>query len=167
MSGVLRRIIGGLCCAMALAGCVSSGGQSEVTSCTYPDSIRTPAPGFICGEPLEGFPLARLTSSPPSDASAKARIESGRQAVQNRLVLEWMQAWYADLPSAERERAQALVYDWLSQELRVVRTRTSPAGSIWMLVALSQTEAQAHQLLNNRLLSAGITLPASTEQELP
>lgn len=167
MSGVSRRIVGGLCCALALGGCMSSGGQSEVTSCTYPDSARTPAPGFICGEPLEGFPLARLTSSPPSDASAEARIESGRQAVQNRLVLEWTQAWYADLPSAERDRAQSLVYDWLSYELRVVRTRTSPAGSIWMLVALNRTEEQARQTLNNRLLSAGITPPPSTEQDLP
>ncbi|WP_157954360.1 hypothetical protein [Saccharospirillum mangrovi] len=162
-----RRIVGGLCCALALAGCMSGGGQSEVTSCTYPDSARTPAPGFICGEPLEGFPLTRLTSSPPSDEAAEVRIESGRQAVQNRLMLEWMQDWYASLPSADRDRAQALVYDWLSQELRVVRTRTSPAGSIWLLVGLNRTEAQAHQALNHRLLSAGITPPPSTEQDLP
>lgn len=163
-----RRVMPGLCCALALVGCMTGGGQSELTSCTYPDSPRTPAPTFICGEPLPGYPLTRLTSSPPSDASAQARLEAGRQSVQNQLVLEWTQAWYPGLPAAQRERTQALVFEWLSQELRVVRTRTSPAGSIWMLVGMSQTTDQARQALNNRLKSAGIQLPASsTEQDLP
>lgn len=154
--------------ALAVTACMTGGGQSEVTSCTYPDSARTPAPGFICGQPLEGYPLTRLVASAPSDTPAEERIEGGRQSVQNQLVLEWSQGWYADLPAPQRDRVQALVYDWLSRELRVVRTRTSPAGTLWILVGLNRTAEQARQVLDKRLLSAGITPPPpSTEQELP
>ena len=155
-------------CAVAVSACMTRPGQSELTSCTYPDSVRTPAPGFICGQPLEGYPLTRLISSPSSDTSAEQRIENGRRSIQNQLVLEWTQAWYSALPGTQRDRAQALVYDWLSEELRVVRTRTSPAGTIWILVGLNRTAEQAREVLDRRLRSAGITPPQpSTEQELP
>lgn len=155
-------------CAMAVSACMTRPGQSELTSCTYPDSARTPAPGFICGQPLDGYPLTRLISSPPSDTPAQQRIENGRRTVQNQLVLEWSQAWYADLPGTQRDRAQALVFDWLSQELRVVRSRTSPAGTLWILVGLNRTAEQAREVLDRRLRSAGITPPQpSTKQELP
>lgn len=160
------RVFAGVLATLAVTACMTGGGQSELTSCTYPDSIRTPAPGFICGEGVEGFPLTRLTSMPDSDASVEARLDEGRMAVQNRLVLEWTQAWYADLPAAERSRAQALIYDWLGQELRVIRTRTSPGGSLWLLVGLSRSADQAHQELDRRLIAAGI-LPPSTEQDRP
>ncbi|PTY37389.1 hypothetical protein BGP77_12830 [Saccharospirillum sp. MSK14-1] len=164
----LWRTSVGVLCALVVSACMTRPGQSELTTCTYPDSVRTPAPAFICGQPLPGYPLTRLRSSPPSEATAEARIESGFQSVHQQLVLEWNQAWYSALPAQQRDRAQALVYDWLSEELRVVRTRTSPAGTIWILVGLNRTAEQARGVLDNRLRSAGITPPQpSTEQELP
>lgn len=168
MPVALWRTLVWVLCGLVVTACMTRPGQSELTSCTYPDSPRTPAPGFICGQPLSGYPLTQLMSSPPGNSSAAARIETGRRAVQNQWVLEWTQAWYADLSGVQRDRAQALLYDWLGKELRVVRTRTSPAGTIWILVGLNRTAEQAREVFNKRLRSAGITPPQlSTEQELP
>lgn len=147
--------------ALLLSGCMTGGGQRELTRCTYPDSSRTAAPSFICNGRVEGYPVTRLTSVPPSDASARERLEAGRQSISQRLADEWLGLWFAGLNESETDQARALILDWLATEMRVVRTRTSPTGTLWLLAGLGLTTDQVRQALTRRLDAAGLDLSTS------
>lgn len=125
---------------LALAGCVGSGVNTELTSCTFPDTVRTPAPAFICDQALEGYPVARLTRVYPSSDSSSDRMEQGRVAIQAELSEEWLTQWYEEATTAELER---LINEWLNDVLRVVRTRNSPTGTLWLLAGMEYTEEEA------------------------
>ncbi|MHA7878576.1 MAG: hypothetical protein ACX931_02210 [Saccharospirillum sp.] len=127
---------------LALSACVGTGVSTELTSCTFPDTVRTPAPAFICEQSLEGYPVARLTRVYPSSDSSAERIEQGRLAIQGELGLEWLLAWYGDSVTPELEQAMDA---WLEDSLRVVRTRISPTGTLWVLAGMTHTEAQARE----------------------
>lgn len=125
---------------LVLAACVGSGVSTELTSCTFPDTARTPAPAFICDEALEGYPVARLTRVYPSSDSSAERMEQGRLAIQAQLSKEWLSLWYGGAITLELEQ---LIDDWLDEALRVVRTRNSPTGTLWLLAGMEYTEEEA------------------------
>lgn len=125
---------------LAMAGCVGSGVSTELTSCTFPDTVRTPAPAFICDEALEGYPVARLTRVYASSDSSAERMEQGRQTIQAELSEEWLTLWYG---AAVTEELEQLIDAWLDDALRVVRTRNSPTGTLWLLAGMEYTEQEA------------------------
>lgn len=144
---------------LLLTACTSRGLETELTNCTYPDSTRTPAPSFICSEQMEGYPVTRLVSVPDSGASTQERIEQGRMQAQRNLANAWLDDWFPELQPSDREAAQKILTDWLQQELRVIRTRTSPTETLWLLVGISQTPALIRNQMRSRLRAAGL-LPA-------
>ncbi|MCH8532211.1 MAG: hypothetical protein LAT65_15275 [Saccharospirillum sp.] len=127
---------------LVLAACVGSGVSTELTSCTFPDTVRTPAPAFICDQALEGYPVARLTRVHASSDSSAERMEQGRLAIQAELSEEWLSLWYGGAITPELEQ---LIDDWLDEVLRVVRTRNSPTGTLWLLAGMEYTEEEAHR----------------------
>lgn len=135
---------------------MSRGLAPEYTSCTYPDSTRTPAPEFICTGRMEGYPVARVVSVAESDAATRERIEQGRLEIQRELTAAWLRDWFDDVASADEDRARALIAAWLDEELRVIRTRTSPAGNLWLLAGLTQSPETIQQQLRLRLAAAGL-----------
>ncbi len=142
--------------AATLTGCVTGGLEPELTRCTFPDSTRTPAPEFICTHSLEGFHLTRLTSVPESDLPTQDRIERGRTEIQQTLTLEWLQSWYSQLQGEDLNIARQVILTWLDEELRVVRTRTSPTGTLWILTGIADREDTVQARLRARLEAAGV-----------
>lgn len=142
---------------LLLAGCISRGLDTEMTSCTYPDSVRTPAPSFICTQAIDGFPVTRLVSVAASQDPTSDRIEQGRLEVQQQLTHAWMEEWFADLEGADAKAAESMIDEWLEEELRVIRTRTSPAGTLWLLAGVPDTTEAIQKHLRLRLVAAGIS----------
>lgn len=156
MPTALRRL-SSLAAALVLSGCVTTGMDAELTRCTFPDSTRTPAPDFICSQAVDGFHLTRLTSVPASDTtSTRDRIENGRMEVQQAMTLEWLQGWFGHLNGADTDTARQVIHSWLDEELRVVRTRTSPTGTLWLLTGLSDPEDTVRARIRARLVAAGV-----------
>ncbi|GGX71147.1 hypothetical protein [Saccharospirillum salsuginis] len=156
MSIAFRRL-STLAATFALAGCVTNGMDAELTRCTFPDSSRTPAPAFICGETVDGFHLTRLTSVPPSDTtSTQDRIETGRLEIQQAMALEWLEDWFGHLNGDDTDTAREVILTWLDEELRVVRTRTSPTGTLWLLTGLPDPEDTVQARVRARLVAAGV-----------
>lgn len=141
---------------LLLSACMSRGLDPEFTSCTYPDSSRTPAPEFICSGRMEGFPVSRVVSVPASDVDTRDRIEQGRLEVREELVSTWLDEWFSDIEDGDEAEARALIGDWLDDEMRVIRTRTSPTGTLWLLVGLTETPGAIQQQLHLRLSAAGL-----------
>lgn len=145
---------------LVLTACMSRGLESERTSCTFPDSTRTPAPGFICTGQVEGFPVTRLVSVPAGEASTRERIERGRRDVQHELALTWHRDWFSGIPEHHDGAVRQQIIGWLDEELRVVRTRASPAGSLYVLVGVPETPDVIQARLRARLAAAGIDTEA-------
>jgi hypothetical protein len=130
-------------------GCSSRSVNTEVTRCVYPDSPRTPAPSFICGDSVSGFPVTVLRSAEPSNAITRDRI----QWVLDDQLLLWSEAWSNEWFESplEIERAQLALMNILLEDARVVRTRTSPKSFMWLLIGipyqLDELEAQLRSVL--------------------
>ena len=116
--------------------CSSRSLNTELTRCVYPDSPRTPAPAFICDPSLAGYPITQLRQSPLSDASVDERI---RQVYEDQVTAwstQWSTQWYPN--SAQQPLAQAWLKSYLARETRVVRSRVSPKGELWLLIGLPE-----------------------------
>lgn len=134
---------------LVTVACASRSLDTEVTRCVYPDSPRTPAPSFVCGDSVTGFPVFVLRSSEPSDDTVSERMQS----VLDSQIVEWTELYSRDwfTQPAQRQRAQAYLSDWLADEARIVRSRVSPNGILWLLVAFPETlstlETQTRQAI--------------------
>lgn len=143
--------------AVGLSACISRGMQQELTTCTFPDTTRTPAPSFICDQQIEGYPITRLTSAPATaNVETDVNIERARLEVQHAMALEWLVHWFGDVAEGDETRAQQVILAWLDEELRVVRTRESSSGTMWLLLGIAHSEVDAQVQLRNRFAAAGI-----------
>ncbi|WP_157600040.1 hypothetical protein [Saccharospirillum impatiens] len=143
--------------AVALSACISRGMQQELTTCTFPDTTRTPAPSFICDQQIEGYPITRLTSAPSSaDVETNVSIERARLEVQHTMALEWLVTWFDDVADDQKTEAKQVILTWLNEELRVVRTRESSSGTMWLLLGIAHSEVDTQVQLRNRFAAAGI-----------
>ena len=142
---------------VGLSACMSRGMQQELTSCTFPDTTRTPAPSFICDQQIEGYPITRLTSAPASaDVETDVSIERARMEVQHAMALEWLVTWFSDVVDDQKTEAKQVILTWLNEELRVVRTRESSSGTMWLLLGIAHSEIDTQVQLRNRFAAAGI-----------
>ena len=114
--------------------CSSRSLNTELTRCVYPDSLRSPAPAFICDSSLAGYPITQLRQSPLSDANVDERIRHVYQDQISAWSSEWSKQWYSDL--AVQAEALAWLQKYLAREARVVRSRVSPNGELWLLVGV-------------------------------
>lgn len=119
---------------LTLSGCASRSVDTEFTRCVYPDSPRTPAPAFVCGGEVTGYPVAVLRSSEASDLSVGDRMQATLDEQISRWVSELSEAWFAE--NEPRQRARRYLQQWLNDEARIVRSRVSPTAALWLLVAI-------------------------------
>ncbi|WP_394171353.1 hypothetical protein [Saccharospirillum alexandrii] len=154
---VLGKTSLALVLAVGLSACMSRGMQQELTSCTFPDTTRTPAPSFICDQQIEGYPITRLTSAPATaNVETDDNIERARLEVQHAMALEWLVNWFGDVAEEDKTQAQQVILTWLNEELRVVRTRESSTGTMWLLLGIAHSEIETQIQLRNRFTAAGI-----------
>lgn len=128
-----------LCCLLVLSACSNRSLDTETTRCVFADSPRTPAPAFICAASIPGFPVTVLLASAPSAESVSERIN---RTLTEQIML-WAdnlsQAWYQS--EAGQRAAKAFLLTVLADQARVVRSRASPSGSLWLMVGLPMTVA--------------------------
>lgn len=142
---------------VGLSACMSRGMEQELTSCTFPDTTRTPAPSFICDQQIDGYPITRLTSAPATaGVETDVNIERARLEVQHAMALEWLVTWFGDVVDDQKTEAKQVILTWLDEELRVVRTRESSTGTMWLLLGIAHTEVDTQVQLRNRFAAAGI-----------
>lgn len=117
--------------------CTTRGLNTEVTSCVYPDSNRIPAPSFICDQQLDGYPVTALRSQAESDRSA-SEIST---ALLNDQIATWAELWSNDwyLQEPIRQKAKAFLSTYLQEHARVIRSRTSPKNTLWLLIGIDQS----------------------------
>ena len=129
---------------VTLSACSSQSMDTELTRCAFADSPRTPAPGFICDPDITGFPVTVLLSSEPSADSISERINQTLSNQTSLWALEWSQAWYQS--EAGQQSAHEFLLTVLNDEARVVRSRISPKGFLWLLVGLPMTVENLHRM---------------------
>lgn len=133
MKLALRGCFIGLALLFTVA-CSSRSVDTELTRCVYPDSPRTPAPSFLCGGEVAGFPVVALRSAQANSLATRDRI----QAELDEQVLVWAEQWsleWFDKPD-QIEQARIALEAQLTESARVVRSRTSPKETLWLLIGL-------------------------------
>jgi len=128
--------------------------------CTFPDAYNTPAPVWVCGEPVSAYPMAAVGSAPPSkagfdfmkeQAAAGARVQLAQQMqvhVTN-MVKQYVETTgQGDSETVDQVRTSVskIITDQYLIGSKVVGTRTSPNGQLYVLVAVDAD----NQLLNTQ-----------------
>ena len=148
MPGVQRLVVLGV--VLTLSACASRSVDTELTRCVYPDSPRTPAPSFVCGESVTGYPFSVLRSSADSERTVHERM----QATLDDQVVRWSEEladdWYPDNANANT-KARAFLLDWLQDNARIVRSRVSPTATLWLLVGIPENLDRLQQLTQDAL----------------
>ncbi|MDN3647309.1 hypothetical protein QWZ13_19315 [Reinekea marina] len=135
----IKSLLAYLAIGCLMLSCSSRSLNTEMTRCVYPDSPRTPAPAFVCDPQMPGYPVTQLRQSPLSDASVDERI---RHVYEDQIMAwsnEWANQWYR-LPNS-RQAALEWLQKYLDREARVIRSRVSPKGELWLLIGLPENDA--------------------------
>jgi hypothetical protein len=134
---VMRSATLSLVSLLVLSACSNRAVDTETTRCAFADSPRTPAPAFICDPDISGFPVTVLLASEPSAESVSERIN---RTLTEQITLwadSWSKAWYQS--EASQLAANEFLLDTLTDMARVVRSRASPTGTLWLMVGLPMT----------------------------
>jgi hypothetical protein len=75
---------------------------------------------------------------------------------QNELSLEWLSNWFMAVPAEQENQARQVILDWLNSEFRVVRTRQSPSGTLYLLIGIAHSEVESQVILRRRFEAAGV-----------
>ena len=133
-----------LFCLLALSACSNRAVDTETTRCAFADSPRTPAPAFICDPDISGFPVTVLLASEASAESVSERINRTLTEQISLWADNWSQAWYQS--EEGQQAANELLLKILADKARVVRSRASPTGTLWLMVGLPMSVAEVRSL---------------------
>jgi hypothetical protein len=140
----------------AAVGC-SSGPKLDDPDCVFPDAPTVGAPEWICDVPLEGVAISAVGYSQKSlagnsfmkqMASTDARVQLASMfkiRVQNMVKQYAQTTGAADSETVDRVNtsvSKAITSETLTGS-RIVKTRTSPTGGIFVLIGLDSENIQA------------------------
>lgn len=137
-----------------MAGC-SSTEKKEVADCTFPDAPDTAAPGWVCDEPVEGVEVSAVGSAAKSGAGhsfmKQMAATDGRVqlAQQMRVHVKNMVKQYVETTGAADDETVDKVNTSVTKQItketligsKVFKTRTSPTGTLYVLVGLDKSNA--------------------------
>lgn len=142
---------------LLLGGC-AGGPPREATAprCAYADAPRTSAPAWVCGAPLAGLAVSAVGSAQPSaagyDAMRTEAVSVGRDWLVDHLRayagrrLDGYAAAHGPLGTDRLRDMKASVEGYITKTTvlgsRVYRTATSPSGTLYVLVGLSDSLAR-------------------------
>lgn len=146
-----------LLAALTLAAC---GSKEEVKTaapdCVFPDAPNTPAPGWICDEPVEGVEVSAVGVAEKSKAghsfmknmaATDARVQLAQAMkvhVQN-LVKQYAETTGA-ADSETVDKVNTSVTKQITDETlvgtKIFKTRTSPNGTLYVLLGLDPNAAR-------------------------
>lgn len=134
-----------------LVACSSKKPKADLfADCTFPDAVEVAAPVWVCGQPVAEFPMAAVGSASPSkagfnfmkeQAAAGARVQLAQQMqvhVTN-MVKQYVETTgQGDAETVDQVRTSVskIITDQFLLGSRVVGTRNSPNGHLYVLVAV-------------------------------
>jgi hypothetical protein len=137
-----------------MAGCAGTGSK-EMVDCTFPDAPDTAAPGWVCDEPVEGVEVSAVGSATKSGAghsfmkqmaATDARVQLAQQM---RVHVKNMIKQYVETTGAADSETVDKVNTSVTKQItketligsRVYKTKTSPTGTLYVLVGLDKSNA--------------------------
>jgi len=128
---------------------------ADAAECTFPDASTTPAPTWICDEPVVGIAVSAVGSAEHSNAgydfmkqmaAASARVQLAQQM---RIQVRNMIKQYAETTGAADSETVDKVNTSVTKQItkeelsgsKVYKTRTSPNGTLYVLVGLDTENA--------------------------
>jgi len=154
----MRKFIFVLLSTVAVIGvtsCSSTPTKEKMADCTFPNSHES-APGWVCDQPVEGIPVAAMGSAAKSDvgydfmkqmAATGARVQLAQNMkvqVQNMIKQYVETTGAASKETVDRVNTSVTkqITDQSLRGTRIVRSVTSPDGTLYVLVGLDESMAQ-------------------------
>ncbi|MCP5325358.1 MAG: LPP20 family lipoprotein [Oceanospirillaceae bacterium] len=140
---------------LALAGCFGGETKTQVAECTYPDSAKDAAPGWICDQPVDGLEVSAVGYADKSGAGINFMKQQAATAARVQLAqmmqvqVQNMIKQYAEttgVGDAETvDQVNTSVTKQLTSETlvgtRIYKTQASPAGNLYVLVGIDPNAA--------------------------
>ncbi|MBY5992888.1 LPP20 family lipoprotein [Ferrimonas balearica] len=148
----MKKLLLPLMMGATLVGCAAT---EEVTlACTFPDAAQTQAPGWVCDEPVAGFALTGVGYAKQSPAGIgfmkEVAANDGRvkmaQAFRTRVAATFRQSVVASGGNGDEttntlvETAARNVTEQALSGARILQSRTSPSGALYVLVGMSEAD---------------------------
>lgn len=137
-----------------LTACAGKPKQEQVLGCTFPDQPSIAAPGWVCDEPVDGWPVTATGSAAPSKAgydfmkdhaAAAARVRLAQQMqvqVQNMIKQYAETTGEGDRETVDQVKTSVskIITNQTLLGTRIIRSITSsPQGYIYVLVGIDDT----------------------------
>lgn len=149
---------GYLIAATAISALLSAcgGKQGDVVECVFPDAPDTAAPGWVCDQPVPGIELSAVGSAAKSAAghdhmksmaatSARVQLAQNMQIQVRNMIKQYTETTgEADTETVDKVMT-SVTKQITNQTLvgtKVYKTRTSPTGSLYVLVGMDMASVQ-------------------------
>jgi uncharacterized protein YeaO (DUF488 family) len=133
-----------------LTSCSSDEIKETAADCVFPDSPSTPAPGWICDEPVEGIGVSAIGVAEKSAAghsfmknmaATDARVQLAQQMkvhVQNMVKQYAETTGAADTETVDKVNTSVTkqITDETLVGTKIFKTRTSPNGTLYVLLGM-------------------------------
>ncbi len=155
------KMFGGIAVAMLLTACAGEEAVKQAApDCVFPDAPDAAAPGWICDEPVEGVDVSAVGVAEKSAAghsfmknmaATDARVQLAQRMkvhVQNMVKQYAETTGAADTETVDKVNTSVTkqITDETLVGTRIFKTRTSPNGSLYVLLGMdANATAQATQ----------------------
>ena len=143
--------------ALLLTSCSSDEVKQAAADCVFPDAPGAAAPGWICDEPVEGIPVSAIGVAEKSAAGHSfmknmAATDARVQLAQSMKVhVQNMVKQYAEVTGAADSETVDKVNTSVTKQItdetligtKIVKTRTSPNGTLYVLLGMDPSTAAA------------------------
>ena len=157
----MARLIAGIAVSTLLASC--GGNVKEVADCVFPDAPDTPAPGWICDQPVDGIDVSAVGSAQKSAAgqsfmkqmaATDARVQlAQRMKLQLRNMIKQYVETTGAADSETVDKTLTSVTKQITDETlvgsKIFKTRSSPNGQLYVLLGMDA--ASVEQAAENAL----------------
>ena len=130
--------------------------KKDFADCVFPDATDTVAPGWICDQPVKGVELSAIGSTTKSGAgydymksmaATSARIQLAQNMqVQVRNIIKQYVETTGQADSETVDKVMTSVTKQITNQTlvgtKIVKTRTSPTGNLYVLVGMSEESVQ-------------------------
>ncbi len=143
--------------ALLLTSCGSDEVKQAAADCVFPDAQGAAAPGWICDEPVEGIAVSAIGVAEKSAAGHSfmknmAATDARVQLAQSMKVhVQNMVKQYAEVTGAADSETVDKVNTSVTKQItdetlvgtKIVKTRTSPNGTLYVLLGMDPSTAAA------------------------
>jgi len=130
--------------------------KDDFSDCVFPDATDTTAPGWICDQPVEGVEISAIGSTTKSGAgydymksmaatSARVQLAQNMQVQVRNMIKQYIETT-GQTDSETVDKVMTSVTKQITNQTlvgtKIIKTRTSPAGNLYVLVGMSEESVQ-------------------------